>query len=278
MRIPGQQPPKPGFLDAQLKLGTGLFIRPLPCLVHFVESPELWKWEKSSLVHREMFIKLLQYAKLYPKYIKEINEVRFCCSKEFLIGMGRDGIRVYVGLRKDGHEMAVKRLPKDVCTDLAQQEKKVSEELTEARSNYVVNSLSLDSDSDKEFLFLIMDLCEETLENFVHRSSLDELVTTAPDIIRHILKGLADLHHGSMPILHRDVQPSNILRNVHGNWLLADFGISRILTADSNTHQSNQGGMEGCNWRAVESSYASSEDTGVRYKKESDIQVGFLKS
>ena len=200
---------------------------------------------------------------------------------EFLIGKGRDGTRVYVGLDKDGHERAVKRLPKDICTGVAEQEKKVSDELNvqlcgKTKSNYLVNYLSLDSNSDKEFLFLIMDLCEETLEDFVRRSSLDELVTTAPDIIRQILKGLADLHNrGPTPILHRDVQPSNILRDVHGNWLLADFGISRILSPGSNTHQSKNKEVEGFVWKAVESSYPS-DGTSVRYKKESDIQVWFF--
>ena len=241
-----------------------------------VESPESWKWEESSKVHRDKFIKLLQYGKDSPEEIKDVNGVRVCCSKEFLIGMGSDGTRVYVGLGKDGYEKAVKRLPRDACSGLAEQEKKVLNKLNATKSNYVVNYWFLDEQSDKHYLFLILDLCEETLASFVAGNSLEVLVTIAPDIIRQVLKGLADLHGHPKPVLHRDLKPSNILRDVHGNWLLADFGISRILTTGASTHPSKQRGTD--DWRAVESSYHSNcmtDNSEVRYKKESDIQVGF---
>jgi serine/threonine protein kinase len=219
---------------------------------------------------------LREYGKTHPEEIKEIYEVRFCTSMDFLIGKGGDGTRVYVGLGRDGCERAVKRLPRDACFPLAEQEKKVLNLPSVKMSNYVIKYWWLDDYSDKEYLFLIMDLCEETLENVVHRSSLDDPEKTA-HIIRQILKGLADLHRDPIPILHRDLKPSNILRDVYGNWLLADFGISRFLKEGVSTHQSNQRGTE--DWRAVESSCPSNviiDDGNVRYKKESDIQVGFF--
>ena len=234
----------------------------------------MWKWEERSKVHREKFIKLREYGTKYPDEIKEINGVRVCCTEEFRIGRGSDGTRVYVGLGKDGYEKAVKRLPKDDCC-LAEQEKKVLNELNATKSQHVLNYWFLDDQCDKDYLFLILDLCEETLENFVSRSSLEQLKTIAPKIIQQILKGLVDLHGDPTPILHRDIKPSNILRDVNDNWLLADFGISRILTRGASTHPSYQRGTE--DWRAVET-YPSNEETQnvkVRYKKESDIQVGF---
>ena len=221
-------------------------------------------------------IRLQEYGKSHPEEIKEVNGVRFCCSQVFFIGRGSDGTRVYVGLGKDGYERAVKRLPRDFCVCFAEQEKKVLNETNTTQSNNVVRYWFLDDESDKDWLFLILDLCEETLKEFVDHSSLDDLITNAPDIIQKVLKGLADLHREPNPILHRDLKPSNILRDVHGNWLLADFGISRILTAGSSTHQSEQRGTD--DWRAVESSHPLNDtiDGGkVRYKKESDIQVGF---
>ncbi|CAB4040152.1 serine threonine- kinase endoribonuclease IRE1, partial [Paramuricea clavata] len=234
-------------------------------------SGESWKWEETSIVHREKFIKLGEYRKTHPKDIKEVNGVHVCCSNEFLIGKGSDGTRVYVGLEKNGHERAVKRLPRDVCTGLAEQEKKVLKELNETKSNYVVNYWFLDEQSDRDYLFIILDLCEETLENFVANSSDDDLVKIAPDIIRQVLKGLADLHCEPMPILHRDLKPSNILRNVHDKWLLADFGISRILTEGASTlPTTDQRGTE--DWRAVESNNMAADDGKLRFKKESDIQ------
>ena len=210
----------------------------------FSANVEEWKWEKSSIVHHEKFVELRNYGRTYPKEIREINGVRVCCSEEFLIGKGNDGTRVYVGLGKDGYERAVKCLRQDTCSSFAKQEKKILNESNAKKSNYVVNYYFFEDKTDKEYLFLIMDLCEETLENFVRRGSLDDLTTKATNIIKQILRGLADLHHNPKPILHRDIKPSNLLRDVHGNWLLADFGISRILQEGASTHPSNQRGTE----------------------------------
>ncbi len=252
-------------------------IRTLFSLFFFPESQRSWKWEQKSIIHREKLIKLIENGKIHPEEIKEVNGVRVSCSEEFLIGKGSDGTRVYVGLGKDGVERAVKCLHRDsFSAGLAEQEKKVLTKHSTTKSNYVVNYWFLDEQSDKNYLFLILDLCEETLADFVGRSSSHDLIKIAADIIRQVLKGLADLHCDPNPILHRDVKPSNILRNVQGNWLLADFGISRIMTGDISTYESTQRGTD--NWRAVESypSDGTTDDGKARYKKESDIQVGFV--
>ena len=253
-------------------------LRSLSSPVFFLKNQESWKWEKRSIIHREKLMKLIEYGKIHPEEIKEVNGVRVCCLEDFLIGKGCDGTRVYVGLGKDGVERAVKRLHRDSSSGLAEHEKKVLNELSTTTSIYVVNYWFLDEQSDKNYLFLILDLCEETLADFVSRSSLHDLIKIAPDIIRQVLKGLADLHGDPNCILHRDLKPSNILRNVQDNWLLADFGISRVLTEDNSTYVSNtQRGTE--SWMAVESYPAANGIAGggkVRYKKESDIQVGFL--
>ncbi len=122
------------------------------------------------------------------------------------------------------------------------------------KSTHVVNSSSLDNQSGNDNLLLIMDLYEEALKSFVCGTSLNDLVRSAPKIINQL-------------------KPTNILRDVHSNWLLADFGISRILAEGDSTHPSDERGTE--DWRAVESysSYDSIDDGKVCYKKESDIQV-----
>ena len=236
-----------------------------------------WQWIKDSVNHREKLMKLREYAKHHPNEIHEVNGVHVCCSEEFLIGKGSDGTRVYVGLGKDGVEKAVKRLPRDTCSSLAEQEKKVLIELNAKKSQHVVNYWFLEEQNDKHYLFLILDLCEETLKEYVEGSSEMDLIRYAPDIIRQVLTGLVDLHQGPNPILHRDLKPSNILRNIQGDWLLADFGISRILTEDVATHVSMSRGAE--DWKAVEScsfkgKISDGKSKNARYKKESDIQVG----
>ena len=238
-----------------------------------LEIGKSWTWEEKSIIHREKFIKLREYGRVHPKKIKEINSVRVCFSIEFLIGRGSDATRVYVGLSKDGYERAVKRLPRDDCACLAEQEKNILNEPNAIASNHVVRYRFLDDESDHDWVFLIMDLCEETLKEYVERSSCEELSKTAKDIIQQVLKGLADLHCEPKRILHRDLKPSNILRNVDNKWLLADFGISRILTQEVSTCRSMERGTR--HWKAVEScsSKDMSDDAEVHYKRESDIQV-----
>ena len=232
-------------------------------------------WIKNSKIHRDKFKKLLEYGQDQSKKIQEIDNVRVCFLEEFLVGRGSDGTRVYVGLGRDGCERAVKRLHRDTCGSSARQEKKILNERNALESNHVVKYRYLDDGSDCEYVFLIMDLCEEALKEYVKRSSSDDWSQVTRDIIRQILRGLADLHCQPKCILHRDLKPSNILRNVHNKWLLADFDISRILTQDQSTHLSKERGIK--NWKAVESCNfeVKSNDADVPYQRESDIQVKY---
>ncbi len=197
----------------------------------------------------------------------------FVSRPSFLIGRGSDGTRVFVGLSKDGYERAVKRLPRDdLCASLAEQEKKMLNEPNTIESKYVVKYRFLDDKCDDDWLFLTMDLCEENLKEFVEGTT--DCLEIAQDIIQQVLTGLADLHGNQSPILHRDLKPCNILRDIHGKWLLADFGISRILTQEASTFRSKVRGTR--DWTAVESCCPKGTSDDVRYKKESDIQVGIV--
>ena len=212
-----------------------------------------------------------EFGRTRPEDIKEINDVRVCFLDEFLVGKGSNATRVYIGLGRDGCEIAVKRLLRDDCACLAEHEKKILNEPNAIQSKYVVKYWYLDDKSDKDWVYLIMDLCEETLNEYVERSSWEDWTKNARNIIQQVLKGLRDLHScRSTSILHRDLKLSNILRNVGGKWLIADFGISRILTQDVSTHRSNPRGTK--DWKAVETCPSKGESK-VRYKRESDIQV-----
>ena len=203
----------------------------------------------------------------------QVSGVCVCLNPEFLVGIGGLSNGVYVGLGTDGTEKAVKVFLKAKHGGLAGQEKELLRKCETKQLNHVVKYWFFDDTSHDAFAFLIMELCEETLENFVHHNSRDNLVKLAPEIIQQILKGLADLHSKPDRILHRDLKPLNILRNVHNKWLLADFGIGRILSDDDTSLLSKEKGTK--NWRAVEScSEAGTSDDGlVRYKTKSDIQV-----
>ncbi|XP_046862169.1 uncharacterized protein LOC124455576 isoform X2 [Xenia sp. Carnegie-2017] len=236
-------------------------------------KPELlsqpWKCYDKSIMHQQKFRMMEKYGQENPRKVKLVNGVKVICSEEFLLGKGSDGTRVYLGLGKDGYGKAVKRLLRDSCAELAKREKDILNELKLKLSNYVVNYWYLE-DPGTEYLYLILDLCEESLDSYVKSSSYSDLQKVVPKVLIQILNGLVHLHSGPCPILHRDLRPSNVLRDVDGNFLIADFGISRKLLNETSTHRSIQRGAKG--WIAPESYDASDESIDkVRYKKESDV-------
>ena len=236
----------------------------------FTGSEVSWRWEKTSLKHRDKFVRLRECQREHR--IKEVGNVRVCCSKKFLIADGSNA-QVYVGISKDGYERAVKRMLKDdFCCSLAQQERDILNEPNIINSNNVVKYHYFDDTGDEDWVYLVLDLCEETLEDFIEDSNENAWSEIAPDIIKQVLKGLADIHRHPRCILHRDLKPSNILRNVKGEWLLADFGISRVLSKEKSAYRTNsKWGTK--DWKAVESCIGDTNDKKVCYKKESDIQV-----
>ncbi|XP_046862836.1 serine/threonine-protein kinase/endoribonuclease IRE1-like, partial [Xenia sp. Carnegie-2017] len=230
-----------------------------------------WKYIDESTKHRELFLKLIEYGRNSSVNVKVVGNVRVIFSEEFRIGKGSDATRVFLGLGKDGYGKAVKRIHRDSYIQLALHEKEILNKFNARKSKYVVNYTFLEEETGTEYVYLILDLCEESLENFIESSTLHDLQKALPEILRQILQGLADLHSGPNPILHRDLKPSNVLRDSQDNFLIADFGISRMLNNDCTTHESKPNmGTE--YWIAPES-YCEDKDTvdKGRYKKESDV-------
>ena len=240
----------------------------------FVENHDLWKWEKVSVTHRKRLEMLFERGRNHTGEILEITGTRVCLENEFLVqekSAGQCG-GVFVGLGTDGVEKAVKVFLKAKQRDLAEHEVKLLKKCFAKAPAHVVRYWFLDDKSHSMFVFLIMELCEETLEKYVSDNTLDDLVRCAPNIVQQLLEGLAGVHREPYITLHRDLKPLNILRNVHNNWLLADFGIARILVDDKTSYHSVERGTE--KWKAVES-LSSDHDDKVLYTTKSDIQVGF---
>ncbi|XP_046855515.1 uncharacterized protein LOC124448598 isoform X2 [Xenia sp. Carnegie-2017] len=229
-----------------------------------------WKYIGESAKHKKMFSKMTQF---WPngEFCKIVGDVRVIFSNEFCIGKGSDGSRVFLGLKLDGYGKAVKRIFRDNCIDSAHQEKEILSKFNAKQSKYVVNYYSLDEGTGTEYVYLILDLCEDSLKNFVKSSTLQDLKKALPEIVKNILKGLADLHSGQEAILHRDLKPSNVLLDSKGNFLIADFGISQILKNETNTYESKAN--KGTEYWIAPESYCEVEDSidKGRYKKESDV-------
>ncbi|XP_046843878.1 uncharacterized protein LOC124437959 isoform X2 [Xenia sp. Carnegie-2017] len=230
-----------------------------------------WKFNDPSIKHQELFLKMIKYGQDPNVKVQLLNDVRVIFSDEFCIGKGSDGTRVYLGLSKDGCGKAVKRILQYNFIDFAKEQVKIFNKIEKKKSNYVVNYSYFKKDTETEWVYLILDLCEESLEDFVHSSTLENLQNSLPKILTHILLGLVDLHRKPSPILHRNLKPSNVLRHAKEKFLIADFGLSRIMENGLTTHASN--GDRGSPYWIAPESYC--KDNGKfdksSYKRESDV-------
>ena len=217
--------------------------------------------KKKSKKHEAKIQKL---RNLMPN-VQKIGPVSVCFNKEFLIGTGCDGTTVYVGLHDDGSDVAVKRILTHI---LKEDEVTIGNLVQLKKSNNVVNYREFISGNP--FSYVILDLCEETLADYIERLSKEELERRGPEMIREILAGLSALHCGKKKVLHRDLKPLNILVDTAGHIRLADFGVSRMLDENETTVDSGAKGSPG--WIAAES-IAKVKGEKVKFKRKSDIQV-----
>ena len=183
-----------------------------------------------SVKHREKFELLLQRVRssTYDECTTMVNDNIVCFREEFLIGSGSYGTKVYICLGSDGIERAIKRLPKDVCHFL-KNERDILTSPNAVESPRVVNYHFYDDTSNPDFGYLILNLYEQNLEEFVKKEGESITESRAREMILQLLEGLKALHARWPRILHRDLKPTNILVDVSGNLVLSDFGIGRFF-------------------------------------------------
>ncbi len=185
------------------------------------------------------------------------------------------GTSVYLGILEDGSEVAVKRMLKSKCEDAAKNERTILSLINTKKSPFIVSYRHFLSDNI--FVYLIVDLCEQTLDEYVRSAeSISDLQKNGPRMIKEILTGLEFLHDHR--ILHRDLKPLNILVDVEGHMRLADFGMSRVLNENETTFLTNAKGTK--DWMAPEVIENRDEKDKGRFKKKSDIHpagmIGFF--
>ena len=157
--------------------------------------------------------------------IEEVHGNSVCFQDEFLIGRGSCGTEVYICLGFDGIERAIKRLPKHLCKKFLKNERDILRSPKAVNSPHIVNYCSYDETSSPDFGYVIQDLHEQNLEEYMKAEGKTMTETSARRMIRQILQGLKALHSREPRILHRDLKPSNILVDVNGDLALSDFGI-----------------------------------------------------
>ncbi len=168
---------------------------------------------------------------------------------------------------EDGGEVAVKKMLIQACEESAQNEIEILSRTDTQKSPFIVSYRYFDRDDN--FIYLIVDLCEETLGDHVDSQTSEHLREHGPRMVKEILTGLEFLH--SLRILHRDLKPSNVLVDVGGHMRLADFGISRVLNEEETTVVTDAKGTRG--WMPVEVIKTIGTQQKCGFKKKSDIQV-----
>jgi serine/threonine protein kinase len=92
-----------------------------------------------------------------------------------------------------------------------------------------------DDNLSREHMFpaIILEFAEYSLADHLHARGRDLRPalpkTEAIAIILAITQAVLELHRQTRPIVHRDINPANILRLPDGRWVLADFSLAKFL-------------------------------------------------
>lgn len=119
-------------------------------------------------------------------------------------------------------EVAIKRL-KLSAGAAAYREMKIGEFLADRDYNHVVPVLDFGQDADSDRYYLVMPLCEQSLQDRIASGTAIEW-DEAKQALLNIVSGLQEVGE----IVHRDLKPANVLF-LDGCWRIADFGIAKFV-------------------------------------------------
>ena len=157
------------------------------------------KWFKISERWSEKLEKLSK-----SEDIIKVGSILFVNDEEYRIATGSDGTEVFLGLREDGTEVAVKRMSKTNDNVLKNEESFLR--LPELEHKNIVRYM--DYAKDNNFGYLALQLCEFTLEEFLKPDLTEK---KKRNLVTDVLSSLSVLHGQTPQILHRDIKPQNVL-------------------------------------------------------------------
>lgn len=128
---------------------------------------------------------------------------------------------VFRGVGESG-EVAVKRL-KITASAAAHREMKIGKNLAARDLQNVVEVLDYGQDADSDRYFLIMPVCDYSLQEYLDKNGPLSWELAKP-IALDIASGLSEVGE----FVHRDLKPGNVLWR-GGKWQVSDFGIAKFV-------------------------------------------------
>jgi eukaryotic-like serine/threonine-protein kinase len=122
-----------------------------------------------------------------------------------------------------GQLVAVKRL-KVTAVTAAHRELSIGRELQLRDLKNVVPIFDCGQDAQSDGYYLVMPICERSLQDELREAPDGVGLDTAIPIIRAVIAGLREVGD----ITHRDLKPGNILLH-DGSWKIGDFGIAKFV-------------------------------------------------
>ncbi|XP_057526085.1 integrin-linked protein kinase 1-like isoform X2 [Amaranthus tricolor] len=150
-----------------------------------------------------------------------------------------------------GIDVAVKTLGDDVLLD-EEKVKAFTDELAllqKIRHPNVVQFLGAVTQSSP-MMIITEYLPKGDLHAFLKRKGALKPLTTVKFAL-DIARGMNYLHENRPAIIHRDLEPSNILRDISGHLKVADFGVSKLLKVSKTVREHGPLSCQETSWRYV---------------------------
>ena len=148
------------------------------------------------------------------------------------LGLGGMGA-VYLAMRRDGkfeQKVAIKMLKREFNTEKIRHNFKREKEILAALSHPNIATLLDAGTTDDGIPYLVMEYIEgEPIDKYCQTRSLS--LNARLKLFNRICDAVAFAHRSL--IVHRDLKPSNILVTRDGEAKLLDFGISKLLDAET---------------------------------------------
>lgn len=186
----------------------------------------------------------VQCAREIPEYEVDRSELDFSNSVDITKG-------TYRIASWRGTEVAVKTLGDDVALDEEKVKGFIDELalLQKIRHPNVVQFLGAVTLSSP-MMIITEYLPKGDLRAFLKRKGVLKPLTTVKFAL-DIARGMNYLHENTPAIIHRDLEPSNILRDDSGHLKVADFGLSKLMKVSKTVREHGPVSCQETSWRYV---------------------------